>query len=552
MALGVYVVPADIVLAVTKTHALKIHMKGHEETSVEVSERNISLQSRRQDIDNSSAPHVKKVGAQEDDISGVLPEASPTERDLAAQNIIDIMRLPTMESAWQFMWWASGEEQIAPPQGSLLDRAIKLLLKDTYRIPDGVHLEVVYESTALRTALNMTGSKDDHYPNNYLRNRARAAATSSHFFIVDADHWPMESLCGDLNAALNAAKRAASSAIVIPSMQTDEKEYYFTDKGIKKTKALCAPLHTAKDWGFLRREDPQGWDEFVKQVPRTVDESSACMRNGSYSLDGTHQCGACRQYRNPCCPSAVIERSLPARLVGNVVPSRHMALGHRKSLLEGDGRMHPRPADVADLVPPFLKLPCITATGNQKKGHFMWEPYIVVPNGDRVPYADERFYGYGKNKISWIMAIRTAGLDFYTFLKAGLFHMPHASSSLRKDWEANHEAFVGGSCLAKSGHCSPKNGTHAEKMDQLFRDFTRDLYEDNGPPVLELCTGDETDISRLRHRCHSLCRDFAISEEFPFGNCRCDEEDRPEQQEYEIRTEGALTRRGWVMPFSFG
>ena len=65
-----------------------------------------------------------------------------------------------------------------------------------------------------------------------------------------------------------------------------------------------------------------------------------------------------------------------------------------------------------------------------------YEPYLVVPLGrGATPYFDERFVGYGKNKIQWIQHLRLLGFTFHVLPKAFVIHCPHEASTARQTWE---------------------------------------------------------------------------------------------------------------------
>lgn len=85
-----------------------------------------------------------------------------------------------------------------------------------------------------------------------------------------------------------------------------------------------------------------------------------------------------------------------------------------------------------------------------------YEPYLVIPwcelekngrlrlalHGPRSPYYDERFYGYGKNKIQQIAHLRERGYKFQIMPSNGfLVHHPHPESITKEIWNdrKNHE-----------------------------------------------------------------------------------------------------------------
>lgn len=77
-----------------------------------------------------------------------------------------------------------------------------------------------------------------------------------------------------------------------------------------------------------------------------------------------------------------------------------------------------------------------------------YEPYLVVPRGGATPDFDERFVGYGKNKIQWIQHLRLLGFTFHVLPKAFVIHCPHEESTARQGWEK-----------------------YKSKKDRLFQDF---------------------------------------------------------------------------------
>uniref|UniRef100_A0A7S0J5T3 Glycosyltransferase-like protein LARGE2 n=1 Tax=Calcidiscus leptoporus TaxID=127549 RepID=A0A7S0J5T3_9EUKA len=80
-----------------------------------------------------------------------------------------------------------------------------------------------------------------------------------------------------------------------------------------------------------------------------------------------------------------------------------------------------------------------------------YEPYLVLPSRNSTPMFDERFLGYGKNKIQWIQHLRLSGFSFHVLPQAFVIHCPHPTSASRQNWAA-----------------------YKSKKDRLFRDFIRD------------------------------------------------------------------------------
>ncbi|KAJ1636836.1 glycosyl-transferase for dystroglycan-domain-containing protein [Pavlovales sp. CCMP2436] len=94
----------------------------------------------------------------------------------------------------------------------------------------------------------------------------------------------------------------------------------------------------------------------------------------------------------------------------------------------------------------------------------VWEPYTLLPKAKTTPRFDERFDGYGKNKIQFILHLRMAGFAFYVVPRAFLMHAYHPPSSARAKWSS-----------------------HKGKMDRLFGKFIREVSAVRDVKALPLC-----------------------------------------------------------------
>ena len=97
-----------------------------------------------------------------------------------------------------------------------------------------------------------------------------------------------------------------------------------------------------------------------------------------------------------------------------------------------------------------------------------YEPYLVLPwcppgassrPRPLTPYYDERFHGYGKNKIQHVAHLRFRGMPFSVLPRAFLVHHPHPDSGAKGAWT--------------------DQGKHAlhRDMDRLYRDYLQELTE---------------------------------------------------------------------------
>ncbi|KAL3808071.1 hypothetical protein ACHAXA_006624 [Cyclostephanos tholiformis] len=106
-----------------------------------------------------------------------------------------------------------------------------------------------------------------------------------------------------------------------------------------------------------------------------------------------------------------------------------------------------------------------------------YEPYVVVPwcpssksSNPRplTPYYDERFYGYGKNKIQHISHLRFRGVPFFVLPQSFVVHHPHPESRVKQVWNDKK-----------------KNSLH-QTMDKLYEGYIKELadeYSDVGNAV---------------------------------------------------------------------
>ncbi|GAX17320.1 glycosyltransferase-like protein LARGE [Fistulifera solaris] len=100
-----------------------------------------------------------------------------------------------------------------------------------------------------------------------------------------------------------------------------------------------------------------------------------------------------------------------------------------------------------------------------------YEPYLVLPwcANDAVPYYDERFHGYGKNKIQHVQHVRFLGFSFAVLPPQGfLVHAPHLESAVKEEWN------------------NVKTSSLHREMDALYREFLRELVEESRAKMVDV------------------------------------------------------------------
>lgn len=107
-----------------------------------------------------------------------------------------------------------------------------------------------------------------------------------------------------------------------------------------------------------------------------------------------------------------------------------------------------------------------------------YEPYVVIrwcdssqgPHRPVAPYYDERFYGYGKNKIEYIQHLRLLGYQFQVLPEGFLTHNPHVDSKAKEQWAG-------------------RNSQLHHDMDRLYPKFLRELLRvtNHSRPIVLPC-----------------------------------------------------------------
>jgi len=251
----------------------------------------------------------------------------------------------------------------------------------------------------------------EDYPVNALRNAAWAAARTSHVFVLDVDFFPAVETRPALLAALEG--HAAKVALVVPAFDLYPKEG--TGLRVKKDlkKAFDGLAATEKITDLVPRDRPG----LLRCLARGAKQWIKFKRGGEEPIEAKHT--YCDLFH-----------------------------GHRSSRYhEWIGLSDPKRP---------LRIPCVLDG--------MWEPYVVVPRCG-PPRFDERYTGYGKNKLEWIAHLRGRGFEFRTVPQAFCVHAPHAPSNASVAWGA----WKGGVNPAKdpNSHKSRVDALYGERLGQL-------------------------------------------------------------------------------------
>jgi len=247
-----------------------------------------------------------------------------------------------------------------------------------------------------------------YYPVNALRNAAWAAATTSHVLLLDVDFFPSLETRPALLAALAARGDAARVALVVPAFALYPKT---------STRLRARFERTAADRGA------------AALVPATRAELLRCIA---------------RQHE----PISAAGRRRQAETIGREdVYCEHFVAHRSTRFYEWVGGTDPART---------VRIPCFLDSS--------YEPFVAVPRCG-PPRFDERYNGYGKNKLEWIAHLRGRGFEFRTVPQAFCVHAPHAPSNASVAWGA----WKGGVNPAKdpNSHKSRVDALYGERLGQL-------------------------------------------------------------------------------------
>ena len=271
--------------------------------------------------------------------------------------------------------------------------------------------------TSLSAVVMMPIHARDQLPVNQMRNRAWARARTSHVFVLDADFWPGSETYAAVQAALRVLQED-DSALVVPTFALEGRDGARAPTG-KKIRAT-------------------GHASLASLVPRTRDGLLRCIaaKDESFSHDWR---GEGQLYWDTVPTTSSVPPIPPAQI--RCEPFHHHGSTRFDAWM---GALKPQ------------RLQCFL-------GNF-YEPFVVVRNCARTPRFDERYLGYGKNKLEWITSLRAAGHAFYTAPRAFAVHVPHTISEEHRLW-ASHTAAI----------------PQKRVVDDMFFEslFARELYADS-------------------------------------------------------------------------
>jgi len=304
------------------------------------------------------------------------------------------------------------------------------------------------------------------YPINLLRNVALDFVETSHVLLIDIDFMPSRGLDNTIRSVLEDRQEAGTSrmdAIVVPAFERHPQ---------------CQDPENEECYASIRSNGTF--------VPQTFLELKSCHERGEcdvfhsrnfnsgHSTTNSEAWLAKRWYEWPS--SGRKESPQPRQKKIRSISCFRSSNYEPYLVIQWCSQSRPE-----------QRIPSPPNAGNSSSG------IMKVDNpAPAAPYYDERFHGYGLNKVQYVSHLRSMGYSFSVLPKGFLCHNPHAESDSRLAFKLNPDGKSGktGGTSAKNGRGTSDRPPLRNEMEKLYKTFTKDLndkYLSKAKPVVPLC-----------------------------------------------------------------
>lgn len=320
--------------------------------------------------------------------------------------------------------------------------------------PDCPHLRVMVYY--LDDNLDIGSNLHERYPINQLRNIGLDHVKTSHALVADVDFIPSVGFDETIRKAITQEKglrsdEAGSNIVEGPSAPGTWKVGWI----VPVFERIADCNNDAQCQAFMRQaSEEEGNGPFI---PRTFKELQACNQR--------QQCQVFNMEHNPL---GHLSSRQDLWLQENWYTNEY---GSRDSDGDDDGLQQ-------SIIKRARSIPCIHSD--------KYEPYIVLEwcvsgirgrysrsSADAAPYYDERFYGYGKNKVQYMSHLRYMGYQLRVLPEGFLVHHPHPISAAKQLWRNKSKSRL------------------RALMDNLYLQFLKELEQrylpDNAGRIIPMC-----------------------------------------------------------------
>lgn len=288
--------------------------------------------------------------------------------------------------------------------------------------------EIMVECPQMTVLPHVHGTKEKKgepstYPVNVMRNKGLDAVTTSHVLIMDVDLIPsadlshvvkdnvMDQISSIEQSSGEKAEEIPVNAIVVPAFE----------------RKVDPPCHDIESCRSYMQEDTKFLPLLFNDLRECINEEDCIVFQSDMNWEGHHTTESKKWLKKQWYEG----------------PSSEDEDGEKK-------------------IRTIRQIKCFDS--------LRYEPYIVIPwcpstksshpQQPLTPYYDERFYGYGKNKIQHISHLRFRGVPFFVLPQSFVVHHPHPESSVKQVWN-NHQ----------------KHSLH-RNMDKLYQGYIEELADE--------------------------------------------------------------------------
>lgn len=326
----------------------------------------------------------------------------------------------------------------------------------------------------------------NRFPINTLRNLAIANVRTSHFLVLDVDLWPSNTLAAELMALDRAFWTTPGIALLVPAFQLVDgtRRAAQAEEEASWEQADSAAVASGRGnaaFGLGVADDPtHGRGSERSGVPSDAADLRRCVSE--------RQCVAFKG-------QPIITREPPSEEGSSVmqaVPGQQLSTDYARWMLS-EGRQLPYRIPCFDKISfePYLILPIPDQHGHDNERAQPAGGRYRGLSGFSTPLFDERYVGYGKNKVQWVQDLRARGYTFWVVPRAFVTHVPHDVTKAGKLWAHNARG-------------------HKERMDALFEEQLKHDAESESHRLRLMQSSDEQalhdDFSSICSRTLPVCK----------------------------------------------
>eukprot|EP00956_Cyclotella_meneghiniana_P035108 scaffold111476_cov58-Cyclotella_meneghiniana.AAC.1 len=287
--------------------------------------------------------------------------------------------------------------------------------------------EIMVHCPQMTVIPHVHDESDSTYPVNTMRNIGLDAVATSHILIMDVDLIPsvdlgqvvIDNLVDQITMHNNKSHKKSQGlqipmeAIVVPAFE----------------RTVDSPCNSIEDCKSYMQNDSKFLPSLFTDLKECVDNKDCIVFQSDTNWEGHHTTNSKKWLKKEWYEADSSGNKSKARRIRQIKCFDSLRYGKSYSewllcLIISYLRTHSSTFCLAE--EPYVVLP--------------WCPPIKsVHPQPLTPYYDERFYGYGKNKIQHISHLRYRGVKFSVIPQSFAVHHPHPESNVKQVWNNKKE-----------------------------------------------------------------------------------------------------------------